>query len=404
MKKIKIILSLAILPAGLIFAQENGTKKNTTEMRTTGYKPERQVRQTVPKTEASGATNPDLNRPPSKNKTIASVDEPKRTNTIQRKYEYKGTKFAKVPLVGDLEYFGKNHEEMLNYTKKYHASRKKTFSVVKQRDQAGKIFALMDKIFDKHEIPHELKYLSVIESALNKNALSPVGAYGPWQFMPSTGKMMGLTVSSRRDDRADWSRSTHAACKYLTYLYNMFDDWLLVVASYNSGPRPVLNAIKRTGKNDFWSIKRYLPKETQNHVMAFVATATVFEYLPEYVSTGVPPDFDWKVLNKLSSGVAGESKVESKPKNPLLEKFSKNELAKMSIIKITDPIDLDYLSLFLEHDRAELQRWNYDYIEFLLDEQTDKQYMLKIPKNKLEKFLANRDNILKESRRRLQGK
>lgn len=401
MKKIKIILSLAVLPAGLTFAQENGAKKNTTEMRTSNYKPERQVRQPAPKTEAS---NGDLNRPPSKNKTIASVDEPKKSNSIQRKYEYKGTKFAKVPLVGDVDYFGKNHGEMLSYTQKYLASRKKTFAVVKKRDQSGKIFALMDKIFDKHEIPHELKYLSVIESALNKNALSPVGAYGPWQFMPATGQMMGLTVSARRDDRADWSRSTHAACKYLTYLYNMFDDWLLVVASYNSGPRPVLNAIKRTGKNDFWSIKKYLPKETQNHVMAFVATATVFEYLPEYAATGVPPDFDWKVLNKISSGSMGESKVEQKPKNPLLEKFSKNELAKMSIIKITDPIDLDYLSLFLEHDRAEIQRWNHDYIDFLLNFQPGEQYMLKIPKDKLEKFLSNRDNILKESRRRLQGK
>src|SRR5690606_27396237 len=142
-------------------------------------------------------------------------------NDIQRKYEYKGTKFAKVPLLGDLDYFGKNHDQMLQYTQKYLASRNKTFAVVMKRDQSGKIFSLMDKIFDKHEIPHELKYLSVIESALNKNALSPVGAYGPWQFMRSTGQMMGLTVNAKRDDRADWSRSTHAACKYLTYLYNM---------------------------------------------------------------------------------------------------------------------------------------------------------------------------------------
>lgn len=386
-----------MLPIGYSFSQQSSAPKQPVEQKSSEQKPVSKSEQDKPEKDQKA----DLNRPP-KSKTIASKDEPQKTG-IQRKYEYTGEKFSKVPLLGDLEYYGKHHEEMLRYTQKYLASRQKTFAVVKQRDQAGKIFALMDKIFDKYDIPHELKYLAVIESALNKHALSPVGAYGPWQFMPSTGQMMGLTVNSKRDDRADWARSTHAACKYLTYLYNMFDDWLLVIASYNSGPRPVLNAIKRTGKNDFWSIKKYLPAETQNHVMAFVATATIFEMLPEYATTGVPANFDWTILNKINkSGIAGNQK-DDKPKNPLLQKFSKNELAQMSIIKITEPVDLDYLSAILEFDRAKLQRWNYDYIDFLLNYQPGEQYMLKIPKDKLEKFIANRDLIFRESKKRLKG-
>lgn len=400
MRKIKLILSLALLPTSLAFAQDAKVK------------PEEVKKEKANETKKEGQKNADeksliqvdkkseLNRAPSK-KNLASNDVNPVDKNVKRHYEYKGKKFEKVPLVGDLEYFGKNHEEMLRYTQKYWSSRNRTFAAVMQRNNSGKIFSMMDKIFDKYDIPHEMKYLSVIESALNKNALSPVGAYGPWQFMPSTGQLMGLTVSASRDDRADWSRSTHAACKYLTYLYNMFDDWLLVVASYNSGPRPVLNAMKKTGKNDFWSIKKYLPAETQNHVMAFIATATVFEYFPNHAGSGVPAGFDWKSLNKVSKSGDLKKADNNKLKNPLLQKFSKNELAKMSIIKISEPVDLDYLSTFLEHDRYEIERWNYDYIDYLMNYQKGETYLLKIPKDKLDKYLQNRDLIVRESQKRM---
>src|SRR5690606_26251905 len=115
----------------------------------------------------------------------------------------------------------------------------------------------------------ELKYLAVIESALNNKAVSRVGAVGPWQFMAPTARMMGLNVSSKRDERTDWTKSTIAAAKYLSILYDQLNDWLLVVAAYNSGPAPVLRAINRTGSNSFWDIKPFLPRETQGHVLAF---------------------------------------------------------------------------------------------------------------------------------------
>lgn len=398
MRKIKILISLVVLPLSFSYAQNTEPKPaqdkgtQTSDVKKEASSKDEKLIKTGDQSE--------LNRQPSK-KNLASKDiKTEKHVPGQRKYEYKGTKFEKVPLVGDVDYFGKDHDQMLKYTQKYLASRNRTFAAVKKRDEAGKIFHMMDNVFDKYDIPHELKYLSVIESALNNRALSPVGAYGPWQFMPSTGKMMGLTVSASRDDRADWVKSTHAACKYLTYLYNMFDDWLLVVASYNSGPRPVLNAMKKTGKNDFFSIKKYLPAETQNHVMAFVATATVFELMPQYAATGAPAGFDWKALNKYSKG-GGMTPAEKKPKNPLLQKFSKNELAKMAIIKLTDPVDLDFLSTFLEHDRYEIERWNFDYIDFLLNFERGDTYMLKIPKHKLDKFLQNRDYIVRESQKRM---
>ncbi len=119
---------------------------------------------------------------------------------------------------------------------------------------------MIDQVLKSHSIPKELKYLAVIESALNKNARSPVGAVGYWQFMESTAKLMGLKVSGRRDERTDLPKSTHAAAKYLSYLYDQLDDWLLVVAAYNSGPRPVINAMKRTGKDDFGPLNLYLPQ------------------------------------------------------------------------------------------------------------------------------------------------
>src|SRR5690606_10238465 len=108
--------------------------------------------------------------------------------------------------------------------------------------------------------------------------------------MASTARLMGLTVNKKRDDRQDLYKSTHAAAKYLTYLYDQLNDWLLVVAAYNSGPAPVLRAIERTGSNNFWDIKKHLPRETQGHVLAFIATASIFENMNKFIGTKMPAD------------------------------------------------------------------------------------------------------------------
>jgi len=161
---------------------------------------------------------------------------------------------------------------------------------VRRRELTGKVlgmselyFPLFEESLSKYDIPQEMKYLAVIESALNPTAISPAGAGGLWQFMVSTGKMYGLNVSSYQDDRFDPIKSTEAACKYLRYLYGLYGNWELALAAYNSGPGNVNKAIRRSGgKKDFWEIKAFLPKETQGYVPAFIAVNYVMNYASEY--------------------------------------------------------------------------------------------------------------------------
>jgi len=135
----------------------------------------------------------------------------------------------------------------------------------------------IDKVFTQYQIPLELKYLAIIESKLKTNARSGVGAVGVWQFMPGTAKTLGLKITAMYDERQHMWKSTEAAAKYLNWLYGYFEDWLLVVAAYNSGPGPVLNAIKKSGSRSFWKLQNFLPKETRLHVKRFIATHYYFE-------------------------------------------------------------------------------------------------------------------------------
>lgn len=300
-------------------------------------------------------------------------------------------KFKTVPLAGETDYYGNMNSYMIDYVKKYMTNFGGRLNTVSGRGIST--FVTMEQVLKSHSIPKELKYLAVIESALNKNARSPVGAVGYWQFMESTAKLMGLTVNGRRDERTDLSKSTHAAAKYLSYLYDQLDDWLLVVAAYNSGPRPVINAMKRTGKEDFWSIKSYLPKETQNHVLAFVATATIMERLNHFLLPGVPSNFDWSSLNVTAAGIAKGKK----PSNPLLSKFTEDEVKRMTIVRIKTPLDLEVVANMLNTDRRQLGRWNYDYFDYLETYKTGNLYNFRIPKDKLDLFLEKRSAMEKAS-------
>src|SRR4030042_3457641 len=145
---------------------------------------------------------------------------------------------------------------------------------IKQRDKFSAVLGLKDyylpmieDIFDSYGLPVELKYMAVIESALNPNAVSRAGATGLWQFMYSTGRFFGLGVNSVVDERRDPVKSTHAAAKYIKDLYNIYNDWLLVIAAYNCGPGNVNKAIKRSGnKKDYWEIYYRLPRETRGYI------------------------------------------------------------------------------------------------------------------------------------------
>jgi membrane-bound lytic murein transglycosylase D len=140
-------------------------------------------------------------------------------------------------------------------------------------------FPMMEEILDRYKMPLELKYLAVVESAMNPAACSRAGARGLWQFMYTTGKLYDLKVTSYVDERNDPIKSTIAACEYLNYLHSLYNDWQLALAAYNCGPGEVNKAIRRSGgKMNFWEIRPYLPKETQGYVPAFIAVNYVMNY------------------------------------------------------------------------------------------------------------------------------
>lgn len=144
-------------------------------------------------------------------------------------------------------------------------------------------FPVFEEHLAKNNIPLELKYLAIIESALNPRAKSRVGATGLWQFMYQTGIQYGLKVSSYVDERSNPIKSTEAASKYLLTLYNVFGDWDLALAAYNSGPGNVTKAIRRSGgKTNYWNLRPYLPRETANYVPAFYATLYLMEFSKEH--------------------------------------------------------------------------------------------------------------------------
>ena len=140
-------------------------------------------------------------------------------------------------------------------------------------------FPIFVDILAKHDLPYELCYMPVIESALNPQARSHMGATGLWQFMPATGKKYGLEINSLVDERMDPIQSTEAACLFLKNLYAIFQDWNLVIAAYNCGPGNVNKAIHRAGgKRDFWSIYPYLPSETRGYLPIFIAASYAMNY------------------------------------------------------------------------------------------------------------------------------
>jgi len=144
-------------------------------------------------------------------------------------------------------------------------------------------FPMFEEHLAKYNVPIEIKYLAVIESALNPRAKSRVGATGLWQFMYPTGKQYNLEVNSYVDERSDPIKATEAACQYLSSLYNIFGDWDLVLASYNAGPGNVTKAIRRSGSySNYWNIRKNLPQETQAYVPTFLATMYIYEYAKDH--------------------------------------------------------------------------------------------------------------------------
>jgi membrane-bound lytic murein transglycosylase D len=186
-------------------------------------------------------------------------------------------RLARLPFVIPMEYNPKIRECIDLYA-------------VRRRDlvrymmgMADLYFPIFEQKLDEYDLPLELKYLALVESALNPKALSPVGAAGLWQFMLPTGKIYGLEINSLIDERLDPYKATDAACRYFKEMYAIYGDWYLVMASYNCGPGNVDKAIRRAGgKTNFWDIFPYLPKQTRSYVPLFIAASYIMNYHCEH--------------------------------------------------------------------------------------------------------------------------
>lgn len=222
-------------------------------------------------------------------------------------------------------------------------------------------FPLFERELDAQGMPLEIKYLAIIESALDPKAKSRVGATGLWQFMYGTGKMMGLEVNNYIDERQDPLKATKAAVAYLKQLYGMFGDWNLALAAYNSGPGNVRKAIRRSGGNkNFWAIRSFLPRETAGYVPALLTTMYLFEYAQEHGLR--TPTATWPAFAT-------------------------------DTIHLSKAISFSQLSKALSLPEATISQLNPVYKLGIVPEVSGKRYPIKLPTPSIDLFLSQEDSI-----------
>lgn len=246
-----------------------------------------------------------------------------------------------------------------NLIKSFLKNRKQAFA--RQMALSEYYFPVFEEALARKNVPLEIKYLAIVESALNPKAVSRVGATGLWQFMLQTGKEYNLNVDSYVDERSDVLKSSEAAAQYMVNMHRIFGDWELVLASYNSGAGNVAKAIRRSGgKQNFWNIKNYLPKETQAYVPAFLATMYVYEYHKEH---GIVPN------------------------RAIVKHFQTDTIMikkQMSFKQISDLIDIPI---------AQLQLLNPSYKMNVVPVYSNKPHFLRLPKDKVGIFTSNEEKI-----------
>lgn len=244
---------------------------------------------------------------------------------------------------------------------------------LERRDQVSKMiglsemyFPIFEEIFAKYQLPLELKYLAVVESALNPLAVSKSGAVGLWQFKINTAKMFNLVVNNFVDERMDPIKSTEAAAQYLDYLFRTFKDWHLALAAYNVGPGPIRNAIERAnGERNFWKLYPLLPESAQNYVPAFIAAAYVMNSFAEH---GIFP-------------------------TPLKITFSKTDT-----VLVPKPLDLNLVAEALDLDLEIIRFLNPTYRYDYIPESSDYQ-VLRLPNDKTGLFIRKSKQLYVNTRK-----
>ena len=260
---------------------------------------------------------------------------------------------AKSPF--NIEY----NQGLENIIKSFLKNRKKSFERLMAISEY--YFPLFEEALAKQNIPLEIKYLAVVESALNPKATSRVGATGLWQFMYQTGKQYNLNIDSYVDERSDVLKSSEAAANYMYNMYKIFGDWDLVLASYNSGPGNVAKAIRRSGgQQNYWNIRKKLPQETQGYVPAFLATMYIYEYHKEH---GIVPN------------------------RAIVKHFATDTIMikkQLSFKQISDLMDIPV---------AQLQLLNPQFKLNVIPAYNDKKHFLRLPSDKVAVFTSNEDKI-----------
>lgn len=226
-------------------------------------------------------------------------------------------------------------------------------------------FPLFEEALAKYNLPAELKYLPIIESALNPRIVSRAGASGLWQFMYGTAKMYGLEINSYIDERNDPIKSTDAAARYLRDLYAIYGDWHIVIAAYNCGPGNVNKAVRRSGgKQNYWEIYSKLPKETRGYIPIFIAATYVMNHSKEHNLIPIQPSF--KLLT--------------------------------DTIIVNSYVNFEQIAANLDIPVQEIRQLNPQYKRDIIPAKSDKPYVLKLPLDKISPFIDNQTQIFAYNR------
>ena len=222
-------------------------------------------------------------------------------------------------------------------------------------------FPLFEETLDKYDMPLELKYLAIVESALNPTAGSHAGAKGLWQFMYSTGKMYGLHSNSIVDDRFDPYKATDAAARHLKDLYDIYGTWELALAAYNSGPGNVNRAIRRAGGvKNYWAVWPFLPRETRGYVPAFIAVNYVFSYAAEHNIYPTDPGILYYGIDSVT---------------------------------VRDVLSFEQISEFMNIDMDDVDFLNPAYKQGIIPATENKTYILRLPRSKVGFFIDHEDSL-----------